>query len=127
MKFCVMKTAQGNTVRVVQTSFGEQHDRQYVVGLQMISSAATAAMTVARPHLLRPFLASPALPERLFGATVDIVGVVLAGGQPCQGTGLSLASLARSRAIGTVATPVLTGFADAPAHFACDAGGPRVG
>jgi hypothetical protein len=126
MKFCVMMTAEGDAVVHVEAALGKERHRQDMVGLQMIPPLATSAGTVARPHALGAFFAASTLPERLLGAAIPVVGVVLAGVQPREESGLRLATFTRPRTIGAVAVPVLTGLMDAPAHFARKPAGPRI-
>ena len=127
MKSCVMMAAQGDPVVHVQAKLGKKNDGQDVMGVQMIPPTATPARTVAGPHGSRPFLARPTVPERLLDAPVRVVGIVLASVQPRQESGLSFASFARLRTIGTVSVPVLAGFVDAAAHFARELVGSWVG
>lgn len=127
MKFCVMMAAQGNAVVDVQAKLWKERNGQDVMRLRMVPSAATPAGGVARPHGLGPLLTSPEVPERLLGATVDVVRVVLARVQTLEEPGLRLAAFARLRTGGTVPTPVFAGLVGAAAHFAGKLMGPRVG
>lgn len=127
MKFCVMMAAQGDAVVDVQAELWKENDGQGVMRLRMVPLAATPAGSVARPHGLGPLLASPAVPERLLGAAVYVIGIVLARVQTHQEPGLSPATFARLRTGGTVPAPVLAGLVGAAAHFAGKLMGPRVG
>lgn len=127
MKFCVMMAAQGDAVVDVQAELWKENDGQDVMRLRMVPLAATPAGSVARPHVLGPLFASPAVPERLLGAAVDVIGIVLARVQTHEEPGLSPATFARLRAGGTVPAPVFAGLVGAAAHSAGELMGPRVG
>ena len=127
MKFCVMMAAQGDAVVYVQAKLRKEDDGQDVMRLRMVPLAATPAGSVARPHGLGPLLARPAVPERLLGAAVDVIGIVLSRVQTRQEPSLRPAAFARLRTGGTVPTPVLAGLVQAAAHLAGKLVGPRVG
>lgn len=127
MKFCVMMTAQGNSVVGVQAKFGEENYGQDVMCLQMIPSAAASAATVTRPYRYRPFLAQSSMPERLFDAAVHVVGVVFAGMQPREEPSLCLAPFTCFRAVWTVTSSVLARLAGSAADLARDMFRLRVG
>lgn len=127
MKFCVMMAAQGNAVVDVQAKPWKERNGQDMMRLRMVPLTATPAGGVARPHGLGPLLASPAVPERLLGATVNVVRIVLARVQTHEEPGLRPPAFARLRTGGTVPTPVFAGLVEAAAHFAGKLMGPRVG
>ena len=127
MKFCVMMTAQRNTIVGNQGESWEEHDGQDVVSLQRIVASAASAGAISCDHGFRPALALFSVPERLFGASVDVVGVAGAGVQRCDVFGLSSSSLACLRAIRAVTTPVFTRLANSATHLARELFGPWVG
>lgn len=127
MKFCVMMTAQGNSIVGVQAMFGKENYGQDVMCLQIILSAAASAATVTRPYRCGPFLAQPSMPERLIDATVHVVGVVFAGVQLCEQPGLCFAPFTRSRAVRAVTSPILARLAGSAAYLARDMFRLRVG
>lgn len=127
MKFCVMMAAQGDAVVDVQAKLWKEYNGQDVMRLRMVPLAATPAGSVARPHGLGPLLASPAVPERLLGAAVDVIRIVLARVQTHEEPGLRPAAFARLRTGGTVPTSIFAGLVEAAAHFAGELMGPRVG
>lgn len=127
MKFCVMLTAQGDSVVGVQAKFGKENHGQDVMRLQMILSAAASAAAVPRPYRSGPFLARPTMSERLFDATVHVVGVALASVRPCEQSGLRLAPFTRFRAVRAVTPSVLARLAGSAADLARDMFRLRVG
>jgi hypothetical protein len=122
-----MMAAQGDAVVDVQAKLRKEDYGQDVMRLRMVPSAATPAGSVARPHGLGPLLASHAVPERLLGAAVYVIGIVLARVQTHQEPSLRPAAFARLRTGGTVPTPVFAGLIETVAHFAGKLVGPRVG
>lgn len=127
MKFCVMMAAQGNAVVDVQAKLRKERNGQDMMRLRMVPLAATPAGSVARPHDIGPLLAPLTVPERLLGATVNVVRIVLSRVQTREEPGLCPAAFARLRTCGTIPAPVFAGLVEAAAHFAGELVGPRVG
>lgn len=121
-----MMAAQRDAVARVQRETREQNRRQYVVGLKALLATATSARSVPFPHCPGPFFARLAVPERLPGTAVDVIGVVRAGMQSREALGLGLTTLARLRASRAVPVPVLARRAKPTAHHARALLGPRV-
>lgn len=122
-----MMPAQRDAVVDLQAELWKENDGQDVMRLRMVPLAATPAGSVARPHGLRPLLASPAVPKRLLGGAVYVIGIVLARVQTHQEPGLGPATFARFRTVGTVPAPVFAGLIGVATHFAGKLMGPRVG
>lgn len=127
MKFCVMMAAQGDAVVLIDAELGKENDGQNVVSLHVLPLAATTARTITGSYHLGPFSARPAMSERLFDATIHVIGVVLADVQLCEDSGSSFSPFARFRTVRAVAAPVIACFANSAAYLARDLFCLRVG
>jgi hypothetical protein len=121
-----MMATQGNAVVDVQVALREENSGQDVMSLQVIPSTTTPAAKIAGPYGLGPHPTRPAASERLPGAAVHVVRVVLASVQPRDDPGLRSASLARPRTGRTVSVSVLACFIKGPAYLARKLMGPRI-
>lgn len=93
----------------------------------MILPTTTAADNVAGLYRTGPFFAPPAMPERLLGAAVYVIGVVLSGMQLCKQPGLRIAAFTRLQTIRAIPVPVVASFAEISAHLAREMLDLRVG
>ncbi len=93
----------------------------------MILTTATAADPVAGLHRTGPLFARPTMPERLLGAAVYVIRVVLSGVQLCKQPGLRIAAFTHLRTIRAIPVPVVAGSVEIPAHLAREMLGLRVG